>query len=301
MNGEGPIRLTVLGVGPAAQAARLAAAIDEGDAPPLLVCRAGAIAGFAVRGRAWATHRAALRAALRRAAEVAPFLPADPRHALCDAASWARVIGAAADPLAEALARDGAARQWEVTVTAAGPESSAAGFAMALRTAILPHALGLRVGAVRGGIVLKLLLPAGAADALARAVDAVGDHGVAVALEGPLPPLSFAAFRLERAESEAVSRAWAMLALRDAADSDEIARRWRGLAFALDPRLGSAPRRTLRPLRAAERAYGLLRGLTGGLTGCRVRRDDLLAQCGRTVAVLPSRSALEAAERRLRA
>lgn len=301
MSGDGGARLTVLGVGPAAEAARLAKRIDGGDTPPLLVCRTGAIAGFAVRGRAWSTHRAGLRAALRRAAGVAPFLPADPRHALCDAASWPRVIGAAAVPLAEALARDGTAQQWEVTIAAADPKGSAAAFATALREAVLPHALGTRLGAVRGGIVFKVLLPGGAAEVLAQALGAVGDHGVAAAVEGPLPPLAFAAFRLERAESEAVSRAWAMLALRDAADHDEIARRWRGLAFALDPGLGSARPRTLRPLRAAERAYGLLRGLTGGLPGCRVRRDDLLAECGRTVAVPPVRGSFEAVQRRLRA
>jgi hypothetical protein len=277
--------LTVLGVAPSGVAARVAAALGEGEMPPVAVCRAGAIAGFAVQGRAWQHARPVLRAALGRAAALSAFLPADPCQALCDAAAWPGVIAGAAGPLGEALQREGAAQQWEIGIAPEGHHASAAELATRLRAALLPHALAIRLRGVRSGLILKVLMPRAAAHVVADAVATLAAPPArGLAVEGPLPPLGFAAFRLERAESEAVSRAWAMLALRDAADSAELARRWRGLAFALDPARGGRRLRE-RPLREARQAYGLLRSLSGGLGGRRFRRDELLALCGSTVAV----------------
>jgi hypothetical protein len=279
--------VTVLGVVPAGSAARVAAAF--GGAIPVAVCRAGGIAGFAVQGRAWPQHRTALRAALIRAASASAFLPADPRHALCEASAWPRVITAAAAPLAEALAQDGGTQQWEVTVAPGGHRISAAAAATRIRSALAPHALGFRLRGMRSGLVLSVRLPRAAAWSVGDAVASLGERfGGVITVEGPLPPLGFSAFRLERAESAAVERAWAMLALRDRTDSAEIARRWRGLAFALDPE-HSGGRQPLRPLREAGHAYGLLRGLSEGLGAGPFRRDEIFALCGSTVAVPTSR------------
>lgn len=281
--------MTVLGVAPARAAAQVAAALGAGEMPPVAVCRAGAIAGFAVQGRAWPQARPVLRAALARAASASAFLPAEPCQALCDAAAWPGVIADAAGPLAEALSREGEAQQWEITIAASGHGCSAAVIATRLRAALLPHALGFRVCGVRSGLILKVLLPRGATPAVAGAVGSLS-----VAIEGPLPPLAFAAFRLERAESAAVSRAWALLALRDVADPAELARRWRGLAFALDPAPGRG-RMPGRRLREAGRAYGLLRGLAQGLGPRPFRREEMLARCGSIVAVPAVRPATERA------
>jgi hypothetical protein len=273
--------LTVLGVAPVEAAARVAAALG-GGALPVAVCRAGGIAGFAVQGRVWPQHRPALRAALVRAASASAFLPADPRQALCEASAWPRVIGAASGPLAEALAHDGGTQQWEVTIAPGGRRASAADAATHLRSALAPHALGFRLRGTRAGLLLAIRVPRSAGPRVGEAIASLADRrGGGVTAEGPLPPLAFSTFRLERAESAAVARAWAMLALRDRTDPAELAQRWRGLAFALDPdRAGGRL-----PLRQAGQAYRLLRGLSEGLGARPFRRDELLALCGSTVAV----------------
>ena len=284
MNGRSAT-LTVLGVAPSGAAARVAAALGEGGMPPVAACRAGSIAGFAVPGRAWKNARPALRAALGRAAALSAFLPADPCQALCDATAWPKVIADSAGPLGEALLREGTAQQWEIGITPEADQASAAELAGRLRAALEPHALAFRLRGRRCGLVLKVLMPRSSGQVVAEAVAMVAPRlARCLAVEGPLPPLAFAAFRLERAEMETVSRAWAMLALREAADPAEIARRWRGLAFALDPARGGRRLRE-RPLREARQAYGLLRSLSGGLGARRFQRDELLALCGNTVAV----------------
>jgi len=276
--------LTVLGVAPAEGAARVAAALGSGPIP-VIVCRAGRIAGFAVRGRAWMDHRDELRSALGRAAAVSSFLPADPGRAVCDASAWPNVIAAASGPLADALARDGEAQQWDVTIMQSERRPCAADRAGLVRSALLSKALSVRLRGTRAGLVASLLMPrASTASMVAFLAEFPVRLDGTVTIEGPLPPLAFSAFRLERAESAALERAWAMLALRDRTDPTELARRWRGLAFALDPRRDGG-RRCERRYREAGRAYGLLRGLAEGLGARAFRRDELFARCGRTVAV----------------
>jgi hypothetical protein len=265
--------LTVLGVAPAAAAARLA--ILFGDGPAVTVRRDGQIAAFAAHGLAWRQHRAALRAALARVASVSPFLPADPRHAACTAAAWPRIISASAPMLEAALARAGGFQQWDIAVTAV------------LRDRLGAEALAVRVRGRPGGLVVSCLMARGHGAPVALALAGLPRalaRGCAVTAEGPLPPLRFAGFRLGEARQEEVSRAWALLALKEVADPAELARRWRGLAFALDParagRRGSA-----RPLREAARAYGLLQHLSLGLGQDRFARSDLLSLCGAPLAL----------------
>jgi hypothetical protein len=277
--------LTVLGVAPAAAAARLA--ILFGDGPAVTVRRDGQIAAFAAHGLAWRQHRAALRAALARVASVSPFLPADPRHAACTAAAWPRIISASAPMLEAALARAGGFQQWDIAVTAEGAAASPARVATVLRDRLGAEALAVRVRGRPGGLVVSCLMARGHGAPVALALAGLPRalaRGCAVTAEGPLPPLRFAGFRLGEARQEEVSRAWALLALKEVADPAELARRWRGLAFALDParagRRGSA-----RPLREAARAYGLLQHLSLGLGQDRFARSDLLSLCGAPLAL----------------
>lgn len=279
--------LTVLGVAPAAAAARLAILFGEGQGPAVTVRRDGPLAAFAAHGAAWRQHRPHLRAALARVAAVSPFLPADPHHATCTAAEWPRIISASARILEAALARAGGLQQWDVSVTAEGAAASPARVATALRDRIGREALSVRVRGRRGGLVLSALVARGGGAAIAVSLSALPRQlasGCAITAEGPLPPLRFAGFRLGEARQEEVARAWALLALKDVADPAELARRWRGLAFALDPTraggLGSA-----RPLREAARAYGLLRHLALGLGQDRFARSDLLSLCGAPLAL----------------
>ncbi|WP_144186844.1 hypothetical protein [Elioraea rosea] len=287
MSAEAGAPLTVLGVAPVAATARLATLLGAGEGPAVMACRAGAIAAFAARGDAWRQHRAALKARLMRAASAAPFLPADPRHAVCAAGEWPRIVSASAGPLAEALARDGFDQQWEITVTPRRDGASAAEAMTGLRAALADSALGLRVRSRGPGLSLVVLMPREGGYDVARAAAAASKgRGRAheVSVEGPLPPLAFAGFRIACAEIEDVARAWAMLALRDISDPAELARRWRGLAFALDPARGGR-RASSRPLREAGRAYGLLRTLSEGLGQERFARDDLMALCGAPLAL----------------
>ena len=279
--------LSVLGIAPAASAARLATLLRQGEGPAVTVCRSGGIAAFAALGDAWRQHRAILRQRLSRAASASPFLPADPRHALCAAEDWPRIVTASAGPLAEALARDGAAQQWEITVSPRRATTSVTEAAASLRAALAECALGFRVRPRGASLTLAVLMPRdGGYDvaSAASAIEASRGRPWRVSLEGPLPPLAFAGFRIGRAETADVARAWAMLALREVSDPAELARRWRGLAFALDP-ARAGRRASARPLREAGRAYGLLRTLSEGLGQESFARDDLMALCGAPLAL----------------
>lgn len=282
--------LTVLGAGPVAQAARLAAAL-AGEGHVVTVRRAGEVAAFAVHGLSWRRDRRALRAMLARAAPCAPFLPADPRTAACDAGEWAGLIDASAPVLAAALSRQGQFQQWDITTlpgTAGAPAVIAS-----LRMTLAASGLGFRVRGGVGGLTLSVLLPVGSAPDIAAAV---AGAGVALAVEGPLPPLAFAAFRIEAAERGAVSRAWAMLALKAEADRTELALRWRTLAFALDPSGQGGPA-ARRPLAQAGLAVALLHGLAAGRS--RFAREELIACSGTRLALPASRDAGAVAARLL--
>ncbi|WP_291298551.1 hypothetical protein [Elioraea sp.] len=294
--------LTVLGAGPVAQAARISAALAAGG-DIITVRRAGDIAAFAVHGLSWRRDRGALRAMLARAAARSPFLPADPRTAGCDAGEWAGLIDASAPVLAAALSREGQFQQWDI----ATPPGAAGGPARiaTLRAALSTDGLGFRVQARDGRLVLSVLLPAGSGPLVAVSVAAsgsvgisgsVGTAGTPLTIEGPLPPLAFAAFRIEAAEHAAVSRAWAMLALKADADRGELARRWRTLAFALDPS-GEGRPAARRPLAEAGRAVALLHGLAAGRS--RFAREDLIACCGTRLALPAPRDAGAVAARLL--
>jgi hypothetical protein len=280
--------LTVLGAGPVAQAARLSAALAAGG-HVITVRRAGEVAAFAVHGLAWRRDRHALRAMLARVAAIAPFLPADPRTAACDAGEWAGLIDASARLLAVALSREGQFRQWDITMP---PEAGAATIA-GLRAALTADALGFRVQRNAAHLTLSVLLPAGSLPLVAAVVARAGSHLTA---EGPLPPLAFAAFRIEAAERAAVHRAWAMLALKAEADWGELALRWRTLAFALDPSGAGGPA-ARRPLAEAGRAFALLHGLAAGRA--RFAREDLMAGCGTRLALPAPRDAGAVAARLL--
>lgn len=284
----GPASLTVLGVAPAAAAARVAVLLAEQAGPPVIVHRDGPIAAFAVRGDAWRQHRARLRAALSRAAGAAPFLPANPRHASCTAEEWPRIIAASAAMLAASLTRVGALQQWDITITATDGDGSPARAATRLREVLGATALSVRLCGRGGGLVLSCLMERGQAASVAHALRGLarpaGSSGCRITAEGPLPPLAFAGFRLARAGHDDVARAWALLALKEVADPAELARRWRGLAFALDPARAGA-RGSARPLKEAARAFGLLRHLSVGLGQDRFARSDLLSLCDAPLAL----------------
>jgi hypothetical protein len=282
--------LTVLGAGPVAQAARLSAALAA-EGHVVTVRRAGEIAAFGAHGLTWRRDRRALRAMLARAAALAPFLPADPRTAACHSAEWVGLIDASAPVLAAALSREGQFRQWDIATPPGAP--GAAQLIAAVRAALAADGLGFRVQGRAGQLTLSVLLPAGSGPLVAAAM---AGAAASLSVEGPLPPLAFAAFRIEAAERAAVSRAWAMLALKAEADWGELALRWRTLAFALDPSGEGGPA-ARRPLAEAGLAFALLHGLAAGRA--RFAREDLIACCGTRLALPAPRDAGAVAARLL--
>jgi len=195
------VPLTVIGATVASQAARFAVRLGAETGRAIVAARSGGVALIAVRG----PGDAALAAAARRASHGLAFVAAEEDGALCTAEAWPRLVDAAGDALAGALA-------------APGRGDAAASFAIV-----------------------------------------VADHA-------------------------AVARAWGMLALGEEADSETIDRRWRCLAFALDPGRGGPLSAAL--LRGAERAHRLLAALARRHGGTRFGREALAA-VGGEVMILP--------------
>ena len=267
--------------------------------------------------------RAALLQSLRQvqqrlevACQIGPLLPCDPGAATCPDAEWPGVLQSVADDLATALAALGWRQQWDVVLrweagpvlearrdrlTGLGRAALAAAVGSCLqadraeRQAMLEAALAPQVLAIAEAIPAAgdteagctVLVRAGEEARIEAALGllpAAASLGAAADLRGPLPPLSFAALRLARSEPAELAAAWALLELPERLEPEELARRWRGLAFRLHPDRagtdGSA-------LAAAGAAHRLLRQALARLPAGPVTRREVLARSGRHL-VLPA-------------
>jgi hypothetical protein len=231
---------------------------------------------------------------LEAACAIAPFLPADPAHAHCANADIATLLAAAAPAIAAALAGPGTRHQWDVVLrwqpeavvaaqrtniadraAAGGGSRAALGEAVAavlaaererresaLRAALGRTALALRTaGAGPAEIGITVLLPAGADTVLEAALQSLPADITADAeadLRGPLPPVSFAAVRIDRAAPAAVADAWHNLALPARIDAGSLHRHWRDCAARLHPDRGTTDSS---PMQQAGAAFRLLRDL----------------------------------------
>ena len=268
---------------------------------------------------------------LEIACQIGPLLPCDPGSATCPGAVLPGVLQAVADDLAIALATLGWRQQWDVLLRwEAGPvlEARRGSFA-GLGRAALAAAVGACLQADRSERQAKL--NAGLAPqvlAIAEAIPAAGDTeagctvlvrageearietalgllpaaatlGAAADLRGPLPPLSFAALRLACSAPAEIAAAWALLELPERLEPEELARRWRGLAFRLHPDRAGGDGSALADAGAAHR---LLRQALARLPPHGpVTRREVLARSGwhlvlpATLAVLEPRLVGEAA------
>jgi len=249
-------------------------------------------------GRMPRKRDAALRAlfGVQRRLEVAclqgAFLPADPSRNLCARAKLPALLADAAAPIAAALAVLGGHHQWdvvlrwlaepvlearrnEIQVAAAGQGRSglaeavgaALGRERALREAALQAALCRVARAVKpagAGVTetgFTVLVPAAGEAALETALGELGPEisaGASADLRGPLPPISFAAVRVETAAPKEVAEAWRMLGLPEQVDAESLRRHWRACAARLHPDHGMQEDA---PIREAGAAFRLLRGL----------------------------------------
>jgi hypothetical protein len=228
---------------------------------------------FGLGGRAAALQRLrTVQMRLEAACVLGPFLPADPAHARCARGAVAGLLAAAAAGIAEALAGPGTRHQWDVVlrwqgdavVAARRAEIAAAADAAgggrtalaeaveaalarerlqreaALRAAVAPVAVAVAAagaGATETG--LTVLLPAdGGEAALEAALNALPDGVTAngtIDMRGPLPPVSFAAVRIDRAAPAEVAQAWRTLALPERVDAAGLRRHWRDCAARMHP------------------------------------------------------------------
>jgi len=220
------------------------------------------------------------------------FLPADPARNLCERAKLPGLLADAAGPIGDALAVLGMHHQWdvvlrwlaepvlearrdEIRVASAGTGraglaeavGAALGRERALREGALQAALARVARAVKpagAGITetgFTVLLPAAGEAALETALSGLDPDiaaGASADLRGPLPPISFAAVRVERAAPQDVAQAWRMLGLPDRVDAGSLRRHWHACAARLHPDHGAEE---AAPIREANAAFRLLRGL----------------------------------------
>jgi hypothetical protein len=229
---------------------------------------------------------------LEAACRVGDFLPADPAHARCATGDVEILLAQSAPALKAALSGPGTLRQWDLTlrwpaekVIAARREEIAAAAAGGGRAALaqavagaLVHERARRDAALRQGVagVAQAMAASGAGDtetgltvlvaangeaALEAALQALPDDIAADAeidMRGPLPPLSFAAVRIDRAAAKDVAQAWRRLELPEQVNATVLQRHWRDTAFRLHPDRG-APDGSM--VAQAGAAFRLLRDL----------------------------------------
>jgi hypothetical protein len=181
---------------------------------------------------------------LEAACLLGPFLPADPAHARCAWGAAAGLLAAAAPAIRKALAGPGTRHQWDIVLrwqaeavvaarraeiaaaaTSGGGDRSALAEAVAsalareralreagLRAAAAQVALAMApAGAGQTETGLTVLMPASGEAALEAALNALPAEisgGATIDLRGPLPPMSFAAVRIDSAAASEVAQAW---------------------------------------------------------------------------------------------
>lgn len=259
---------------------------DEGQDRSILQSRIG-------RGRPKALRALmSVQQRLEVACQQGAFLPADPGHNRCCAMQLLGLLADAAAPIRAALAGAGTCHQWDVILrwhpepvvaarrseieaeaAGAGPMQLAAAVDAALRRersmreAALLGALGkvtlaaqpTGAGTTETGVTV--LVPARGEAVLEEVLCGLPPQvatGASADLRGPLPPISFAAVRVETAAPGEVAKAWHMLCLADRVDAAGLRRQWHACAARLHPDHGATDDG---PVTEAGAAFRLLRGL----------------------------------------
>lgn len=293
-------RMTLLVFTTMAEADAVGAALAGVPGPDVLRFAAGAVVCFAEaagppRGRA-AIARALARRQLRleRAGLAGAFLPADPGAATATAAELPVLLAAEAPALAEAIARHGRARQWDLIVSwpvdvLLAPHRDALGAARG-REALAEAVRGALAGAIEErrraflaalGPVAAATAPLGATDtqcamtllldpadlpALEQALAALPEAvtaGASADLRGPMPAVSFASVRLLPAADMAA--AWAVLDLPGRITAPELQAHWRRVARRAHPDHAGGDGGAMAAATAAFRAVqAALRGFPAG-------------------------------------
>jgi hypothetical protein len=231
---------------------------------------------------------------LELACQHGAFLPADPAHSRCRAADVQKLLIAASPAIGEALQGPGTCHQWDVllrwpaeAVVAArrneiaadaaggggGREALAASVSAALarervlregalQAALAGVSLAIQpAGAGQTEIGMTVLLPRCGEAALETALHSLDQRiteNAQADVRGPLPPISFAAVRINAAAPADVAAAWKTLALPERVDATTLRQHWRSVAARLHPDRGC---QSDAPMVAAGAAFRLLRDL----------------------------------------
>ena len=280
--------VTLLGFAAGCNGAKLAQAMQDIPGPHICLVEAGGLAALAqVEAGRFSLGLGSPATALRRlrtvqqrleaACPLGPFLPADPAHARCAGASVAGLLEAAAPAIREALAGPGTRHQWDIVLRwqpedvvaarraeIAEAASNAGGGRDALAEAV--HSALARERTRRETSLHRALAghalamaPAGAGPTetgLTVLLPAAGEAALEAALNA-LPPVSFAAVRIDRAAPSEVANAWRTLALPDQVDAAALRQHWRDCAARLHPDRGGGDA----PMVNAGAAFRLLRDL----------------------------------------
>jgi hypothetical protein len=269
------------------------ACIEAGDIAVLLQAEpAGRLS--ARRRQALKAGLLTLQRRLETACQIGPFLPMDPGAACAPAHQVRALLEAAEADVSAALAMHGGLHQWDLAlswpaepvvaqrraqiVRAAegnGPAGLAEAVASALRAererraacllgALRQAALTCDADALSGGdngLTVTILLPAGPPSAIEATLLGLPEwmQDCTADLRGPLPPLHFAAIRLDALSPSAIAASWRCLDAPASLDAQGLHRLWRRHATICHPdhagpasasafaALGAAYR-TLRPL-----------------------------------------------------
>ena len=200
-----------------------------------------------------------------------PFLPADPARAICARQAIAPLLGEAAPAILHALSGPGTNHQWDV-VLRWEPEAVVAAHRDDIAAAVHAHGGGRTIlaeavaaalaqerdrreaalrqvvaklaraivpaGSSQTEVGLTVMLPAGAEAALEAALNSLPADiasDCSIDMRGPLPPVSFAAVRIDHAEAADVARAWKTLALPARVNAAALRHHWRDSAARLHP------------------------------------------------------------------
>jgi hypothetical protein len=188
-------------------------------------------------------HRIGILNRLATACSTGPFLPQEPSAAVVPAEAVPEILAPAWNALDAALWTHGTYRQWDITLRpstgtgfAAGLDNERARQETAALRALSPAVLAVIAGEAPHNAAtsrITALAPTGAVDQIEAALH--GLHDSTFDIDGPMPPLAFAAVQIAVVEPRDVADAWRTLDLDDTADRTLIQRRWRSLAGSLQP------------------------------------------------------------------
>jgi hypothetical protein len=173
------------------------------------------------------------------------------------------ILAARRDEISAAVAAQGGGRPALAEAVQAALLREQADRMQALRIALATIAVAIQPGTLASATEARftILLPRGQEGSIETALQSLPEtvtSGAEADLRGPMPPVSFAAVRIDSAAAADVAAAWTALALPEQVNGAGLRQYWRRAASRLHPDHGGQP---AAPMVAAGSAFRLLRDL----------------------------------------